>query len=225
MIGLLTSCWYLEFWIDIFFCCRYLAISTFPARRQKVIDKVKRKADTLAYELEEAMKKDLTEAIENLDTFVKVLSKPYQDEAQNRLNRLVEIQEELSNVEKKLRTLQIDIQNLHVSWLWTIQLRYWNKGNPSLLTIVYFNVYLSITILEYIIGNAIMRVENCQIGLRFSHLFCCFSNGLNIFLIFENLSLQFFCVFTVFRKIFKWLYFWVLFSVAIEKADVADKFS
>lgn len=93
----------------------YLAISTFPARRQKVIDKVKRKADTLAYELEEAMKKDLTEAIENLDTFVKVLSKPYQDEAQNRLNRLVEIQEELSNVEKKLRTLQIDIQNLNVS--------------------------------------------------------------------------------------------------------------
>lgn len=93
----------------------YLAISTFPARRQKVIDKVKRKADTLAYELEEAMKKDLTEAIENLDTFVKVLSKPYQDKAQNRLNRLVEIQEELSNVEKKLRTLQIDIQNLNVS--------------------------------------------------------------------------------------------------------------
>ncbi|RDY12542.1 putative transmembrane GTPase FZO-like, chloroplastic, partial [Mucuna pruriens] len=93
----------------------YLAISNFPARRQKVIDKVKRKADTLAYELEEAMKKDLAEAIENLDTFVKVLSKPYQDEAQNRLNRLVGVQEELSNVEKKLRTLQIEIQNLHVS--------------------------------------------------------------------------------------------------------------
>ncbi|TKY52619.1 transmembrane GTPase FZO [Spatholobus suberectus] len=93
----------------------YLAISNFPARRQRVIDKVKIKADTLAYELEEAMKKDLTEAIANLDTYVKVLSKPYQDEAQNRLNRLVEIQEELSNVEKKLRTLQIEIQNLHVS--------------------------------------------------------------------------------------------------------------
>lgn len=93
----------------------YLAISTFPARRQKVIDKVKSKADTLAYELEEAMKKDLTETIENLDAFVKVLSKPYQDEAQNRLNRLGKIQEELSNTEKKLRTLQIEIQNLHVS--------------------------------------------------------------------------------------------------------------
>ncbi|KAK7277640.1 hypothetical protein RJT34_22655 [Clitoria ternatea] len=93
----------------------YLAISNFPARRQRVIEKVKRKADTLAYELEEAMKRDFTEALENLDSFVKVLSKPYQVEAQNRLNRLVAIQEELSNVEKKLRTLQIDIQNLHVS--------------------------------------------------------------------------------------------------------------
>ncbi|XP_047152297.1 probable transmembrane GTPase FZO-like, chloroplastic [Vigna umbellata] len=93
----------------------YLAISTFPGRRQRVIDKVKRKADNLAYELEEAMKKDLTEAIESLNTFVKVLSEPYHDEAQNRLNNLVQIQEELSNVEKKLRTLQIDIQNLRVS--------------------------------------------------------------------------------------------------------------
>ncbi|XP_027366745.1 probable transmembrane GTPase FZO-like, chloroplastic isoform X2 [Abrus precatorius] len=93
----------------------YLAISTFPARRQRVIDKVKKKADALAYELEEAMKRDFTEAIENLDTFVKVISKPYQDEAQNRINRIVKVQEELSNVEKKLRTLQIEIQNLHVS--------------------------------------------------------------------------------------------------------------
>lgn len=80
-----------------------------------MIDKVKRKADTLAYEVEEAMKRDLSEAIENLDTFVKVIGKPYQDQAQNRLNKLVEIQEELSSVEKKLRTLQIEIQNLYVS--------------------------------------------------------------------------------------------------------------
>jgi uncharacterized coiled-coil DUF342 family protein len=80
-----------------------------------VIDKVKRKADTLSYELEEAMKKDLTEAVENLDTFVRVIGKPYQDQAQNRLNKLVEIQGEISNIEKKLRTLQTEIQNLRVS--------------------------------------------------------------------------------------------------------------
>ncbi|OIV91325.1 hypothetical protein TanjilG_01943 [Lupinus angustifolius] len=93
----------------------YLAILNFPNRRQSVIDKVKRRGDTLAYELEEAMKKDFTEAIENLDTFVKVISKPYQDQVQNRLNRLVVMQEELSDIERKLRTLQIEIQNLNVS--------------------------------------------------------------------------------------------------------------
>ncbi|KAF7804755.1 putative transmembrane GTPase FZO-like, chloroplastic [Senna tora] len=93
----------------------YLAISSFPARRQNVIDKVRKKADALARDLEEAMKNDLMEATRNLDTFVKILSKPYQDQAQNRLDKLLEIQEELSNVEKKIRTLQIEIQNLHVS--------------------------------------------------------------------------------------------------------------
>lgn len=80
-----------------------------------MIDKVKKKADNLASELEKAMKKDFNEAMGNLDTYVKVLSRPYQDQAQNRLKKLLEIQEELSNVEKKLRTLQIEIQNLHVS--------------------------------------------------------------------------------------------------------------
>ncbi|KAI9080245.1 hypothetical protein K1719_037639 [Acacia pycnantha] len=93
----------------------YLAISNFPARRQSVIDKVIRKADALAHELEEAMKKDLVEATRNLDTFVKTLGKPYQDQVQNRLDKLVGIQEELANLEKKIRTLQIEIQNLHVS--------------------------------------------------------------------------------------------------------------
>ncbi|RYR74086.1 hypothetical protein Ahy_A02g008702 isoform D [Arachis hypogaea] len=93
----------------------YLAISNFPRRRQSVIDKVKATAEKLASELEEAMKKDFNEAMENLNNYVKILGKPYQDQAQNRLNMLLEIQEELSNVEKKLRTLQVEIQNLHVS--------------------------------------------------------------------------------------------------------------
>lgn len=108
----------IRFWltsVEICFYYRYLAISSFPARRKSLIDKVKRKADALAHELEEAMKKDLMEATENLDSFVKILGKPYQDQAQNRLDKLLEIQEELSNVEKKIRTLQIEIQNLHVS--------------------------------------------------------------------------------------------------------------
>ncbi|KAK6937525.1 GTP binding domain [Dillenia turbinata] len=91
-----------------------LAMSNFPARRQKVIDKVKRSADALASDLEEAMQKDLSESIANLEAFIKILGKPYQDAAQEKLDRLSGMQDELINVEKKLQKLQIEIQNLHM---------------------------------------------------------------------------------------------------------------
>lgn len=92
-----------------------LAVSKFPARRQEMIDKVKRTADVLAREVEEAMQKDLSEAIENMESFVKNISQPYQDTAQQRLEKLLELQDEISNVDKQLQTLRIEIQNLHVS--------------------------------------------------------------------------------------------------------------
>ncbi|CAK9147067.1 unnamed protein product [Ilex paraguariensis] len=92
-----------------------LAVSNFPARRQKVVDKVKRIADALACELEEAMQKDLLETTENLENFVKLIGKPYQDLMQNRLDKLLETEDELTKAEEKLRTLRIEIQNLHIS--------------------------------------------------------------------------------------------------------------
>ncbi|XP_015892113.3 probable transmembrane GTPase FZO-like, chloroplastic [Ziziphus jujuba] len=92
-----------------------LAISNFPARRQAMIDKVKRTADALARELEEAMRKDLLEAVENMENFVKLVAEPYQDAAQHKLENLLRIQNEISNIEKELQTLQFEIQNLHVS--------------------------------------------------------------------------------------------------------------
>ncbi|PON55284.1 Thiamine phosphate synthase [Parasponia andersonii] len=93
----------------------YLVISNFPARRQAMLDKVKRTADALARELEEGMQKDLTEALVNMESFVKVVAEPYQDAAQNKLDKLLEIQAEILIVEKELQTLQVEIQNLHVS--------------------------------------------------------------------------------------------------------------
>lgn len=92
-----------------------MAISNFPSRRQQLVSKVKRTADGFARELEAAMQEDLNEAVRNLEKFVSVISKPYRDEAQNRLDKLLEIQDELSNVGKKLQKLQNEIQNLHVS--------------------------------------------------------------------------------------------------------------
>lgn len=92
-----------------------LAISNFPARRQRVVDKVKRTADALACKLEDAMQKDLLETTESLEKYVKLIGKPYQDLAQEKVDKLLATQEELTNVEHKLSALQIQIQNLHIS--------------------------------------------------------------------------------------------------------------
>ncbi|CAN1176819.1 Probable transmembrane GTPase FZO-like, chloroplastic, partial [Linum perenne] len=93
----------------------YIAILNFPARRRAMMDKVNKIADGLALEVEEAMQKDLSETLGNLDNFVKTIGKPYQDEAQEKLDKLLEVQSEVSNVDNKIRTLQVEIQNLHVS--------------------------------------------------------------------------------------------------------------
>lgn len=78
-------------------------------------DKVKRAALALERELEEAMQKDLLNTLENLERLVELMGRPYQDAAQDRLNRMMEIQDELSNVGKKLKTLQIEIENVHIA--------------------------------------------------------------------------------------------------------------
>lgn len=91
-----------------------LAISNFPARRQQVVDKVKRTAEALARKLEEAMEKDLLETTTTLTNFVTLIGKPYQETAQDRVNKLAATLDELAATEKKLEKLQIEIQNLHV---------------------------------------------------------------------------------------------------------------
>ncbi|KAG6783925.1 hypothetical protein POTOM_009607 [Populus tomentosa] len=60
----------------------FVAISTFPARRQPMVDQVNRIADGLSREVEEAMQKDIMETVGNLENFVKTIGKPYQDAAQ-----------------------------------------------------------------------------------------------------------------------------------------------
>lgn len=92
-----------------------LAVSNFPARRQQVVKKVKRTADGLAREIEEAMQKDLLETMAYLEDIVKFIGKPYQEAAQNRLDKLLATADNLTDIESKLKTLQNEIQNLHVS--------------------------------------------------------------------------------------------------------------
>lgn len=97
------------------FCDRFIAISNFPSRKQGLIDKISRIADGLAREIEEAMQKDLLETVTNLENFVRQIGKPYKDASQQRLDKLLDVQNELSDVKEKLRTLQVEVQNLHVS--------------------------------------------------------------------------------------------------------------
>lgn len=101
--------------VIISFFDRFLAISNFPARRQAMIEKVKKTADALACELEEAMRKDLSVALNNMESFVQVIAEPYQDATQKKQEKLLAMQAEISNVEKELQKLQVEIQNLHVS--------------------------------------------------------------------------------------------------------------
>ncbi|GJR29641.1 hypothetical protein Tco_1105873 [Tanacetum coccineum] len=90
----------------------YIAVVNFPVHRQKVVDKVKRIADSLARKLEEAMQRYLLETTESLENYVKFVSKPYQDLAQSRLDELVKIQGELTKIEERVTALRIEVQNL-----------------------------------------------------------------------------------------------------------------
>ncbi|KAL9236019.1 hypothetical protein vseg_010733 [Gypsophila vaccaria] len=92
-----------------------LAISSFPARKQLVINKVKSIANSVGQEIEEAMQKDLLATIKNMECSVAEIGKPYEDAAQKRLDELTNTQEELTEMEKKLKALQVELQNLHLS--------------------------------------------------------------------------------------------------------------
>ncbi|GAB2293631.1 hypothetical protein Dimus_027844 [Dionaea muscipula] len=91
-----------------------LAISNFPARRQKMEDKVKRIADTVCKEVEGMMQIELSETMKSLENYVQDIGKPYREAVQERVDKLVEIQGELTNVERKLHNLQIELQNFHL---------------------------------------------------------------------------------------------------------------
>ncbi|KAK6141402.1 hypothetical protein DH2020_024850 [Rehmannia glutinosa] len=92
-----------------------LALGLCSAGGQKVVNKVRRTVDALARELEEAMQKDLLETTNSLNSFVTLIGKPYQEIAQDRVNKLLGTLDELKAIEGQIETLQIEIQNLHVS--------------------------------------------------------------------------------------------------------------
>ncbi|XP_042387242.1 probable transmembrane GTPase FZO-like, chloroplastic isoform X1 [Zingiber officinale] len=107
----------LEDLLALAFCSAggWLAISNFPRRRKETMEKVSKVADKLATELNDAMLKDLMNSVEKLNQFVEAISRPYVDAAQDRIDRSIEMQEELAKAEQNLQALRVEIQNLHVS--------------------------------------------------------------------------------------------------------------
>lgn len=72
-------------------------------------------ADTVEQEIVEAMQKDLLMTIKNMEDFVSLVGKPYEEAAQQRLDKLLDTQEQLTIIEKKLQTLQVELQNFHLT--------------------------------------------------------------------------------------------------------------
>lgn len=92
----------------------YLAVSKFPARRAQLVEKVRRTADGLGRELEEAMQKDVMEAISNMEKYVNLVGKPYEEVMQSKVDRISDTLDELTEMQNKVKSLQREIQNLHV---------------------------------------------------------------------------------------------------------------
>ena len=69
----------------------------------------------MARDIDDAMQKDLVQATDKLAQFVEAISKPYQAAAQENVNQLLEIQEELGGIEQKLRAMKVQIQRLDAS--------------------------------------------------------------------------------------------------------------
>jgi hypothetical protein len=95
------------------FFFRFFAISNFPGRRKLAVEKVSKAADELSRKVDEAIQKDISQSASKLVQFVDVASKPYQDACQRKIDWLQGVQSELSDVERKLQSLKVDIQNLH----------------------------------------------------------------------------------------------------------------
>lgn len=94
---------------------RFFVLSSFPSRRKLAIEKVNKAADELSRKVDEAIQKDISQSATNLIRFVEVISKPYQEACQRKIDWLQGVQGELSAVERKLQTLKVGIQNLHGS--------------------------------------------------------------------------------------------------------------
>lgn len=74
--------------------------------------KVSRAADSLARQMEEAMKEDLQRSIEVVRAEVEVLTAPYLRAAEEKQKRVEVLQEQLHQLDSELKRLRQSVQNI-----------------------------------------------------------------------------------------------------------------
>lgn len=74
--------------------------------------KVNQVADSLARQIEDAMKSDLEQSIETVRAEVEILTRPYRRAAEEELARVAGFQEQLEIVELELKRLRQRVQNV-----------------------------------------------------------------------------------------------------------------
>ncbi|KAG0591753.1 hypothetical protein KC19_1G199300 [Ceratodon purpureus] len=83
-----------------------------PSQREAVKKKVRRVADSLAKQIEEAMKDDLQKSIDAVRAEVEALTAPYLHAAQEKLCRVEILQKELQKLDSELKRLRQSVQNI-----------------------------------------------------------------------------------------------------------------
>ncbi|KAL6842205.1 hypothetical protein ACP4OV_027968 [Aristida adscensionis] len=79
----------------------FFVISNFPSRRKLAVEKISKAADKLSRKVDQAIQNDISQSASKLINFVEVISKPYQEACQQKIDWLQGVQGELSAVEQQ----------------------------------------------------------------------------------------------------------------------------
>lgn len=91
---------------------RFVGVWNLPLRRADIKKKVKRVADSLTRQFQEAMQKELQESIDMVKADVEALTRPYHKAAEEEVSRISGLKTELQRINAQLQVLRQRVQNL-----------------------------------------------------------------------------------------------------------------
>ncbi|KAH9552434.1 hypothetical protein CY35_09G066500 [Sphagnum magellanicum] len=90
----------------------FVGVWNLPLRRADIKKKVKRVADSLTRQFQEAMQKELQESIDMVKAEVEALTRPYHKAAEEEVSRISGLKTELQRINAQLQVLRQRVQNL-----------------------------------------------------------------------------------------------------------------